>query len=689
MLRTQLHVRPQLLCSIMTDPSPSLSSSSPPETPLRPPSARIFWIVDNWPSILGGTVIVHYAHYQYLARFRRPNPNPLKNARFWALASGGWMLSYLSICTGIAVAQAKATTLQKDIAHHPPPTMSADFWAGYISGAVGIIIGNPLDVLKVRLQARPTAVSTPLPSSPLPSPTAVAAASYLRHFESPASLVTGSAAPILGYGALNALLFVSYNRTEAALNRALDVQPNLWTTWIAGAVGGLATWVVSTPTELIKCRAQLSSPPASSWAITKDVWRAEGIRGLYFGGVVTALRDSVGYGFYFWSYEITTRWMGVGGDGVQDTNLKEEAAKVLLCGGLAGIVTWVSIFPLDVIKTRVQTQAFQPPSAERSPLLAAQGSSQQPAKRAGAMQVAREAYREGGMRVFFRGLTVCSVRAFVVNAVQWAVYEWAMYEMGEGRRRPAAIEPAGQVIANAHTFMEQDWVKVLSEQLTRFLSAQAPNLGLRARDPSNPVRLLDYACASGGASWALSPFVDEILGVDIAPATVERFNECATRLGYSPTQAHAIAGDLSSDGSLVAEESFDVVIISMALHHLDDPQNMLNLLAKRLKPGGVLIAVEGVDHKSMAAGLETHEEGQAGSGGHGRKIHGHEVLKTTNRHLVFGKELFRDWFRDAGCDEDQFVYVEDEEVNHIPQEASGKAGGLDRKMVIASSMKEA
>ena len=29
--------------------------------------------------------------------------------------------------------------------------MSADFWAGYVSGAVGILIGNPLDVIKVRL----------------------------------------------------------------------------------------------------------------------------------------------------------------------------------------------------------------------------------------------------------------------------------------------------------------------------------------------------------------------------------------------------------------------------------------------------------------------------------------------------------------------------------------------------------
>lgn len=31
--------------------------------------------------------------------------------------------------------------------------MASDFWAGYISGAIGIVIGNPLDVVKVQLQA--------------------------------------------------------------------------------------------------------------------------------------------------------------------------------------------------------------------------------------------------------------------------------------------------------------------------------------------------------------------------------------------------------------------------------------------------------------------------------------------------------------------------------------------------------
>ena len=44
--------------------------------------------------------------------------------------------------------------------------MSADFWAGYLSGAAGILIGNPLDLVKTRLQAGPTTVSSPASAAP-------------------------------------------------------------------------------------------------------------------------------------------------------------------------------------------------------------------------------------------------------------------------------------------------------------------------------------------------------------------------------------------------------------------------------------------------------------------------------------------------------------------------------------------
>jgi solute carrier family 25 carnitine/acylcarnitine transporter 20/29 len=43
--------------------------------------------------------------------------------------------------------------------------MSADFWAGYISGAAGIIIGNPLDLIKTRLQAGDSSLHAAPPES--------------------------------------------------------------------------------------------------------------------------------------------------------------------------------------------------------------------------------------------------------------------------------------------------------------------------------------------------------------------------------------------------------------------------------------------------------------------------------------------------------------------------------------------
>lgn len=109
-------------------------------------------------------------------------------------------------------------------------------------------------------------------------------------------------APLLGYGALNALLFVSYNRSLKLLDPSVEDLTslsgvNLSKIWIAGAAGGLATWVVSAPTELIKCRAQMSANGNSSWTIAKEVWRSTGVRGLYCGGSVTSIRDAVGYGF--------------------------------------------------------------------------------------------------------------------------------------------------------------------------------------------------------------------------------------------------------------------------------------------------------------------------------------------------------------------------------------------------------
>ncbi|OAG16919.1 mitochondrial carrier [Alternaria alternata] len=295
--------------------------------------------------------------------------------------------------------------------------MSADFWAGYVSGAAGIIIGNPLDLIKTRLQAGKSAQNV---EATMATGAVTASQGYKGQFENAGTLVRGATAPILTYGALNALLFMTYNRTLSLLNDSPASPQNFSKVFLAGATGGLASFVVSAPTELVKCRAQVAtSATTTSWSVARDVWKAEGIRGLYYGGGITSVRDAVGYGFYFWSYELSKQaWSS------PDDSDRETAMKVLLCGGLAGVITWASIFPLDVIKTRVQTQVLHAPvqHGEQSSLLGAET----PRTRLSSVEIARQAYRTEGAGVFFRGLGICSIRAFVVNAVQWAVYEWMM-----------------------------------------------------------------------------------------------------------------------------------------------------------------------------------------------------------------------------------------------------------------------
>jgi solute carrier family 25 carnitine/acylcarnitine transporter 20/29 len=257
---------------------------------------------------------------------------------------------------------------------------------------------------------------------------------------------------------------VTYNRSLSFLS-ADNPSPSYLQIYTAGALGGLATYFVSTPTELIKVRAQVANDgtPTSTGAsrssslwIAKETWKREGLRGLYLGGGVTAWRDAIGYGFYFCSYDLSKRLMST----ASDPNAEHLAQwKILLCGGIAGVVTWASIFPLDVIKTRIQSQALlprkglavstPPQSPSHEPLVGNQatganyGVRRQPVSpgspgsqssvhsavvplRQSTLAITLNMYRAEGLSVFFRGLGICSVRAFIVNAVQWAVYEWVM-----------------------------------------------------------------------------------------------------------------------------------------------------------------------------------------------------------------------------------------------------------------------
>lgn len=75
----------------------------------------------------------------------------------------------------------------------------------------------------------------------------------------------------------------------------------------------------------------------------------------------------------------------------------QNAMNILLCGGIAGIVTWGSVFPLDMIKTRLQAQTLEPSRGTESQSLLRERQT------LNSFQIAKETYHAEGIKAFYRG----------------------------------------------------------------------------------------------------------------------------------------------------------------------------------------------------------------------------------------------------------------------------------------------
>ncbi|CZS84663.1 unnamed protein product [Fusarium graminearum] len=115
--------------------------------------------------------------------------------------------------------------------------------------------------------------------------------------------------------------------------------------------------------------------------------------------------------------------------------------------------------------------------------------------------------------------------------------------------------------------------------------------------------MLDYACGNGVASRALAPFMSTVRGMDISPAMAEQYNKMALKAGYTPAKMHALQGDIIEPELTPCPElntpaffNFDLIVMCMALHHIEDPEDMILQLSKRLRPGGLLLIIDWVSH---------------------------------------------------------------------------------------------
>eukprot|EP01122_Echinamoeba_exundans_P016301 TRINITY_DN8224_c0_g1_i1.p1 TRINITY_DN8224_c0_g1~~TRINITY_DN8224_c0_g1_i1.p1 ORF type:complete len:309 (+),score=74.77 TRINITY_DN8224_c0_g1_i1:37-963(+) len=289
---------------------------------------------------------------------------------------------------------------------------SKDIISGIVGGVALVIAGHPLDTIKVRLQTMPK----PLPGQPpLFTGTWDCAVKTVRN-EGARGLFKGMMSPITGVPPIYAIVFGAYGSSKRALARSPDDPLSLTRIFIAGCITGVATTIITAPVELVKARLQVQYNAApvpgvptfnGPMEMAKHIVKTEGVPGLFRGTVATLWRDVPGSGIYFAVYEAVRRTFAKQA-GVKPTEI--GALKTLIAGGCAGMGIWICMFPVDLLKSRAQTDstgAFKPGTR-------------------GLIAAGAAIYKEAGVAGLYKGLVPCLIRSFPANAACFLAVELTM-----------------------------------------------------------------------------------------------------------------------------------------------------------------------------------------------------------------------------------------------------------------------
>ena len=177
--------------------------------------------------------------------------------------------------------------------------------------------------------------------------------------------------------------------------------------FLAGAFAGIANSPLSGPIEHVRIRLQTQPHGADRlYSGPIDCIRKlsahEGVlSGLYRGEAVTIMREATAYGAWFLAFEYM-----MNADAQRNGIKRDEISqlKVAGYGGLAGEALWLSSYPFDVIKSKMQSDGFGPDRRYKS-----------------MRDCFAQTYRGEGLRGFWKGIGPTLLRAMPVSAGTFAV----------------------------------------------------------------------------------------------------------------------------------------------------------------------------------------------------------------------------------------------------------------------------
>ena len=136
--------------------------------------------------------------------------------------------------------------------------------------------------------------------------------------------------------------------------------------------------------------------------MVKQLYKEGGIRSVFRGSAMTLARDGPGSAAYFATYEYIKRKLTpLDSNGKPSGQLSLTA--VMVAGGAAGVAMWIPVFPIDTVKSRLQ-------SAEGRPTIRG---------------TITGLYSRGGFKAFFPGIGPALARAVPANAATFLGVELA------------------------------------------------------------------------------------------------------------------------------------------------------------------------------------------------------------------------------------------------------------------------
>ncbi|PIL32720.1 transporter [Ganoderma sinense ZZ0214-1] len=294
-------------------------------------------------------------------------------------------------------------------AEKKPVGFATQLTAGGIAGAMEALCCQPLDTIKVRMQLSKSGLA------PGTKPRGfIATGALIVRRETPLALYKGLGAVLSGIVPKMAIRFASFERYKAWLANKETGKTSVGNIFIAGLGAGVTEAVmVVTPMEVVKIRLQaqqhsLADPLETpryrnaGHAVYKIV-REEGFATLYRGVSLTALRQATNQGANFTAYQELKKFA----HNMQPELTDLPSYQHMIIGLISGAMGPFSNAPIDTIKTRLQKAEAVPGQTAFQRIAA----------------IARDMWRQEGVRSFYKGITPRVLRVAPGQAVVFAVYE--------------------------------------------------------------------------------------------------------------------------------------------------------------------------------------------------------------------------------------------------------------------------